>query len=139
MLKKLLIAGAGLVVLLVVLYVGLNSIYNKNTAAAERILDSIDSSSHSYYGQAQSGSLNYDTEQSILNTRILEYKQLTQWAIRPHVKARFDEVCAAAEKALTNAREMQAYMQQGQEDGEARATAAMEEMLENQRRAAEQN
>jgi hypothetical protein len=139
MLKTLLIAGAGLLVLLVVLYVGLNTMYNNNTAPAERILDSIENSTRNYYSQVQSGNFNYDTEQSILNTRILEYKQLTQWAIRPHVKNQYDEIVAAAEKALADAQASVASIQETQAEGEARAAAAMEEMRENQRRAAEQN
>lgn len=139
MLKKLLIAGAGLIVLLAVVYAGLNTMYNNNTAPAERILDSIENSTRNYYSQVQAGTFNYDTEQSILNTRILEYKQLTQWAIRPHVRNQYDEIVAAAEKALADAQESELSSQQSQQEGEARAAAAMQEMLENQRRAAEQN
>ncbi len=139
MLKKLLIAAAGLLVLLVALYAGLNSMYNKNSAPAERILESIESSSRNYYGQVQSGDFNYDTEQSILNTRVGEYNQLTQWAIRPHVKSRFDGILAEAEKALLEAQSQELASQQARDEGEASAAAAMQEMLENQRRSNEQN
>jgi hypothetical protein len=138
MLRKLTIGVAGLLVLLVAIYAILNSIYNKNTAPAERILESIENSTRNYYGQVQSGGFNYDTEQSILNTRVLDYQQLTQWAIRPHIKRRFDGILAEAKKALASAQEMELSSQQARKEGEATAEAAIQEMRENQRRSNEQ-
>ena len=127
-----------MLVLLVAIYAILNSIYNKNTAPAERILESIENSTRNYYGQVNSGSFNYDTEQSILNTRVLKYQQLTQWAIRPYIKRTFDGVLAEAEEALARAHDMELSSQEARKEGEARAAAAMQEMLENQRRFNEQ-
>lgn len=137
MLRKLTIGVAGLLVLLVAIYAVLNSICKQNTAPAERILESIENSSRNYYGQVQSGGFNYDTEQSILNTRVLDYQQLTQWAIRPHVKRRFDGILAEAKKAL-DAQEMELSSQPGEERGRGHGGGRNTEMRENQRRSNEQ-
>ena len=133
MLKTILITVVGLLLLLVALYAGLNTMYNKNSAPAERVLNSIETSARNYYGQVQSGEFDFNAEQSILNTRVQEYQQLTQWAIRPHIKRRFAEVLVEAEKSLAGAQNFEKSSQQARAEGEAAAAAAMQEMLENQR------
>lgn len=134
MMRKLAIACLVLVASMAVLYVSLNTIYNKNSAPADAIVDSIRLRTEQYRSDVQAGLFNYDTERSILSTKIQEYESLTQWAIRPHVKARYEEARAEAEATLAGLEHSKAEAAQFQLQAEDAAARAMSEMLENQRR-----